>query len=315
MSYRFTTRWSPNYNAGGNTREGITIHHAAGTNFASIGNRFDNPSEEASAHYGVEPGHVEQYVDEKNIAWHAGNSTANRTTIGIEVVNSTGAPDWNVAEASIDTLVELVADIAKRNNMYPLVVGKNLFGHKDWSATFCPGVLYPRLDEIARRANEMIKNGSSDGEWVEDKKGWWYKQKDGKYPKFQWKEINGKWYYFDKEGYIKYGWQKINGKWYYLDPKNGDMKTGWLEDKGKWYYLDKTNGDMKTGWVKDKGKWYYMSPNSGDPLGSMLTGWQTIQSRLYYLDPKSGAMASGVTQSVNATKATFDAAGHLTKLQ
>lgn len=42
--------------------------------------------------------------------------------------------------------------------MLPLKVGVNLFGHKDVSATACPGVLYGRLQELADRVN---KGGST----------------------------------------------------------------------------------------------------------------------------------------------------------
>jgi len=132
----------------------IIIHHAATTNFDGIGATFANPNRQASAHYGVGScNNVDQYVAEENTAWHAGNWAANCSSIGVETVNSSGAPGWNVSAEAFNTLVELVRDIATRNGLMPVQVGANLFGHKDFQSTFCPGVLYPRLQELADKVN------------------------------------------------------------------------------------------------------------------------------------------------------------------
>jgi len=146
--------------------KGIVIHHAATTNFDGIGATFQNPNRGASAHYGVgTKGNVDRYVPESSIAWHAGDWLTNARTVGIENVNSSGSPEWDVSDATFNTLVELVHDIAVRNSLLPLRVGKNLMstgeeaqrlsGHKDWSATSCPGVLYPRLEELATKVNKL----------------------------------------------------------------------------------------------------------------------------------------------------------------
>ena len=145
-----------NYTKGrqGATINKIIVHHAATTDFDGIGRTFSNPAYGTSAHYGVgQNQNVDQYVQETDIAWHAGNWPANTTSVGIENVNLTGGPQWAVADSTFDTLVELVRDIASRNGLLPLVVGKNLFGHKDFIATACPGQLYPRLQELADRVN------------------------------------------------------------------------------------------------------------------------------------------------------------------
>ena len=149
-SYRLDAFWSPNKNAGDYEKVGFTIHHAATTDFDGIGRTFQSPARQASAHYGVEPGHVQQYVEDPYVAWHAGDSWANAHTIGIECVNSGGEADgWPVAEETIDTLVEFMADKCRELGIGELSVGENLFGHRDFSATFCPGVLYARLGEIS----------------------------------------------------------------------------------------------------------------------------------------------------------------------
>jgi ferredoxin len=134
----------------------IVVHHAATTDFDGIGATFKNPNRAASAHYGVGRNqNVDQYVQEEDTAWGAGDWGHNQKAVNIENVNMTGGPDWLIDNATFDTLVELVHDIAQRHNLLPLVVGQNLFGHKDVSdaATACPMALEPRLQELAAKVN------------------------------------------------------------------------------------------------------------------------------------------------------------------
>lgn len=158
----YSTRQNPastnNYTVG---REGgkiseIIIHHAATTSFDGIGQTFSNPARGASAHYGVgQNNNVDQYVSENDTAWHANDWPHNLKSIGIENVNLTGAPDWLIDDSTFATLVELVTDIATRNHLLPLIVGKNLLGHKDVGdqPTSCPMALEPRLQELADKVN------------------------------------------------------------------------------------------------------------------------------------------------------------------
>lgn len=163
-----TKKWwanKANYEVGrsGYKIKGIVIHHAASTSLNSIGTVFSQASRGASAHYGVGGKEIHQYVSEANTAWHCGNWYGNHATVGIETTNSTGAPDWKVSDQTLDTLIKLVADIAKRNNLGKLWLDPKadyptLSGHKDWygSATACPGpYLYPRLQYIADKANAI----------------------------------------------------------------------------------------------------------------------------------------------------------------
>lgn len=55
------------------------------------------------------------------------------------------------------------------------------------------------------------------GDWIKDEIGWWYRLKDGNYPKNDWIIYKGVWYYFDEIGYMKTGWVIWKDKWYYLD--------------------------------------------------------------------------------------------------
>lgn len=147
--------WSPNFYAGQNDVRGIVVHHAAGTSIEAVAATFSRTERQASAHYAVKNGLAQQYVHEHDGAWHAGDYWANTHTIGIENVNSTGAPNWDVDERTIETCCELMADIAHRHGLYPLKRNRNVWGHRDFQSTYCPGVLYDRLDWMCERANTI----------------------------------------------------------------------------------------------------------------------------------------------------------------
>lgn len=148
---------------GGHKVSEIIIHHAASTSFESIRQTFQNPARDASAHYAVgQNQNVDQMVDEANRAWHCGNFLHNSKSIGIEHVNSSGAPHWNIAESTFNTSVELCRDIAVRHGLLPLRVGVNLFQHKDVSdrPTACAMKMGDRLQELANRVNNTAAGQS-----------------------------------------------------------------------------------------------------------------------------------------------------------
>lgn len=160
MGFTIRENLSPFYDRGrgGSKIDKIVIHHAATTNFDGIGETFKTKG--VSAHYGVgQNNNVDLYVLEINIAYHARNYEANKTSVGIENVNKVGAPSWLVDESTFNTLVELCKDVVIRNGLGKLVVGQNLFGHKDFSATACPASLYLRLQELADRVNGDTSTG------------------------------------------------------------------------------------------------------------------------------------------------------------
>ena len=163
------TRWwaadPSNYTVGrpnGKIR-GIVIHHAASTSLNSVGTVFARAGRGGSAHYGVCGNQIHQYIDEKNTAWHCSNWWGNTVTVGIELVNSTGAPEWKVSDETLETACRLVADIAKRNNLGKLYYDpkadcSTITGHRDWQGaqTACPGpYVYSRLQYICDRANQI----------------------------------------------------------------------------------------------------------------------------------------------------------------
>ena len=86
---------------------------------------------EVSAHYliGDGPATVYQLVDENRRAWHAGESQwqgrtwLNSSSIGIEIVNpgfdetANGRVWYPYSEAQVQSLIALLKDIVKRNNI------------------------------------------------------------------------------------------------------------------------------------------------------------------------------------------------------
>lgn len=151
-----------NYNVGGHLTYGrqgtkidrIVLHHNASTS-DNIPGVWQNRA--ASAHYQVTPSAIRQCVDEGNTAWHAGNWAMNLRSIGIEHLNSTGAPNWDVADETEERSAALVADICKR---YGIPCDRShILKHSQTSATACPGGL--DVDKIVRRANEILGGASA----------------------------------------------------------------------------------------------------------------------------------------------------------
>ena len=121
----------------------------------------------------------------------------------------------------------------------------------------------------------------SNGEWVKDEKGWWYKRQDGSYPKSTWgyEAYNGKsyWYYFLDSGYMATGWVDLNGSKYYLFPGS----DGWM-------------GRMLTGWQWIDGYCYYFGTDSGNNEGHLYRNEKTPDG--YQVDNKGRWIENGVLQ-------------------
>ena len=157
---------SNNYTAGRSGRkiEKIAIHHMAGILTAKqCGGIFQNGSRKASSNYGIgKDAEVGLYVDEANTSYCNSNWDSNCKSVTIETSNSSLGGDYPVSDAVLNKLIELVADIAKRNNLGKLVKGQNLVWHRMYAATTCPGdYLLSKMDYIAEQANKINGQESS----------------------------------------------------------------------------------------------------------------------------------------------------------
>lgn len=140
----------------------VTVHHMAGVLSAkSCGDIFQRPGRNGSSHYGIGvDGEIAWYVDEDCVAWTNSNWPSNQSSITIENSNDEVGGDWHVSDKTLDSLIKLVADIAKRNGLGKLEVGKNLTKHNDFAPTSCPGpYLESKMQYIADEANKI--NGES----------------------------------------------------------------------------------------------------------------------------------------------------------
>ncbi len=149
-----------NYTAGrsGRSIEAITIHHMAGVLSAEqCGKIFQQVGRYGSSHYGIgNDGRIGQYVDEENTAWTNSNWDSNCKSVTIETSNCEVGGNWKVSDNALNSLIKLVADIGKRNNLGTLVKGKNVTWHSMFTSTSCPGAyLLSKMDYIISEANKI----------------------------------------------------------------------------------------------------------------------------------------------------------------
>ncbi|MEQ7201098.1 peptidoglycan recognition protein family protein [Enterococcus avium] len=151
---------------GGCKIDRIILHHNATTNKdVAMNTWLVGGAAGTSAHYEITPTEIIGCVGEQYAAWHAGGtgpadppriSNPNQRSIGIENVNSTGAPSWSLDSRTIINCAKLVADICKR---YGIPCDRqHVLGHNEVTATACPGGM--NVDEVVRQA-QVILNGSA----------------------------------------------------------------------------------------------------------------------------------------------------------
>lgn len=118
----------------------VIVHHNAGRlSIDQIWNVWQ--TRPASAHYQVDAsGRIGQLVWDSDMAWHAKNLAANRTSIGIEHANSS-TPTSPLTEETLENGAHLVAAVCVRFKLGRPVWGKNVFGHSDFASTACPGTI------------------------------------------------------------------------------------------------------------------------------------------------------------------------------
>lgn len=146
MSYPFYPAHSSNYTKGrgGRSVKHITIHHMAGTP-RTLRHLYANPNRNGSAHYGVFPSKIEQYVREGDTAWTNGNWRSNQESITIENYG-----DWRGGYKSPGTLKQLEKLLTDLHKRYPKAT---MTFHQDVSdkPTACPAQLRGYAQAIWKR--------------------------------------------------------------------------------------------------------------------------------------------------------------------
>lgn len=164
------TRLSPNHSGERNHAiDTVSIHCVVGqASVEGLGEWFAQESTAASSNYGIGyDGRVGLYVEEKNRSWCTSSRTNDHRAITIEVASDAVHP-YKVNDKAMESLVNLLTDICKRNNIKKLLwqANKNLIGqvdkqnmtvHRWFSATECPGeYLYNKHSEIAAEVNKRL---------------------------------------------------------------------------------------------------------------------------------------------------------------
>ena len=139
------TRISPNKNVP-RTEDRITkiiVHHMAGVgSVESFGEIVASPARQMSANYAIgNDGRIGLYCEEKDRCWCSSSRWADNHGIAIEVSNSKLGEPWPVSTKAWNSLVDLCADICKRNGIPKLTYTGDTNGvlmfHRWFAATGC----------------------------------------------------------------------------------------------------------------------------------------------------------------------------------
>lgn len=168
------TKLSPNCNKPRkNPIDRISIHCVVGQCTAeSLGEWFAKESTQASSNYGVDKdGRVGLYVEECNRSWCTSSRDNDNRAITIEVASDTKHP-YAVTDKAYNALIELVADICKRNGKNKILWFADkektlayepksnemvMTVHRWFANKSCPGeYLYSRHQDIANKVNAML---------------------------------------------------------------------------------------------------------------------------------------------------------------
>lgn len=260
-----------NYTKGrsGRNIEAITIHHMAGRLTAEqCGRIFQAKGRYGSSHYGVGyDGSIANYVDEEYTAWTNSNWDSNCKSVTIETSDNDNS--WYVNDITLNALIKLVADIAKRRNLGKLVPGKNLTWHSMFTNTTCPGdYLRSKMQYIADEANKINNESTSNEVNVyymarTKKHGWLSEVKNLEdYAGWENSPITGLAIRVDN-GSIKY---RVHIK--EIRDNNGNIivKGRWLPYVTGYNIKDKINGYAGNGNIIDCVEVYYYTPNNIRPF-------------------------------------------------
>lgn len=142
----------------------LTIHHMAGDLLLEeLGASFAQQDRRASANYAIDSrGRVGLYVEEANQAWTSRSPENDSQAVTIEVANDEIGGEWHVSDTAYERLIELCADICRRNGIEELrytgdETGNLTLHSMFYSGTECPGpYLTGRMDEIAAEVNRRL---------------------------------------------------------------------------------------------------------------------------------------------------------------
>lgn len=153
----------------------ITVHHMAGNlTIEQCGATFAQASRKASSNYGIgSDGRIALYVPEDKRAWTSSSAWNDNRAVTIEVANSKAEEPWPISDAAYKSLVELCADICRRNGIQAVnyTGDKNgvLTEHRMFKATACPGATihgYLTSGKLVQDINAKLGGGSTGGNCI-----------------------------------------------------------------------------------------------------------------------------------------------------
>lgn len=164
---------SPFYSSRNHVIDTITIHVMDGDlSVESCGALFKRSNKRASSNYGVDSkGRIACYVPENYRSWCTSNKANDNRAITIEVANDGGKDTgYHVSDKAISSLINLLADVCKRNNIHSLLwkndkslIGKvelqNMTLHRWFANKACPGdYLVSKHSYIAEEVNKKLSS-------------------------------------------------------------------------------------------------------------------------------------------------------------
>lgn len=151
---------------GGKRKKPITVivpHHNAGvTTGLNLAKYIKETSRQLSCTYVIgQEGEVFQTLDTSLEPYTTSNRDIDTRAVTFEIANSTGAPTYEITDASFDALVEVSIATFKENGIKEAVYTGDKTGnihlHKWYASTNCPGpYVEKRMPELARRINEGL---------------------------------------------------------------------------------------------------------------------------------------------------------------
>lgn len=157
--------WNNNYWSRDSKPDKVFVHIMCAVNWTgtTCGNFFAR--NKVSSNYGIGvKGDIVQYVEESKGAWAQGSKTWNKRGISIELANNGNASKgWSVSDDTLQSCIELVADIFQRNKLgkvnYTGDTKGNLCMHSWVASTSCPGsYVSSKFPYIAKEANKLLNN-------------------------------------------------------------------------------------------------------------------------------------------------------------
>jgi N-acetylmuramoyl-L-alanine amidase CwlA len=143
------------------------VLHTYGGGGRSLFNWFNAPTTQASAHYAIfKDGNGEQYVEDGNMAWHAGTVAGgglpnnNWESIGIEHQDDGNPGDSVRTNELYEASAQLVADLCRRHGVPCRLLSEGqkwssgIALHNYYANKSCPGGL--NAQRIVNRANEIL---------------------------------------------------------------------------------------------------------------------------------------------------------------